>query len=72
MPKPEIDIRAEVRAHIARKYRTQAAAAAAWGKKPSYVSAVLSGTKAMPDFMANEAGYQLVQAVAEWVKIKKA
>lgn len=71
MAKQEIDIRAELRAHIARKYKTQAAAAKHWGKKPSYVSAVLNGVKVMPDFMANEAGFELVQAKAEWVRLKK-
>jgi hypothetical protein len=69
--KQEIDIRAEVRAHIARKYKTQSAAAKAWGYSNAYVSAVLCGKKMMPDVMANEAGYELVQAAAEWHKIKK-
>jgi hypothetical protein len=70
--KQEIDIRAEVRAHIAKKYKTQSAAAKAWGYSDAYVSAVLLGKKMMPDVMANDAGYKLVQSVAEWVKIKKA
>lgn len=69
--KKEVDIREEVRMHIAKKYRTQSAAATAWGCSPAYVSAVLSGRKMVPDYMANEAGYKLVQADAMWVKLKR-
>ncbi len=68
----EIDIRAVVRAYIAKTYTTQAAAARAWKVSPSFVSAVLSGEKMVPDYMANEAGYELVQAEAEWIRIRKA
>lgn len=68
----EIDIRAVVRAHIVNKYGTQSAAARAWEVSPSFVSAVLSGDKMMPDYMANDAGYGLVQAEAMWVKLPKA
>lgn len=71
MAKTEIDIRAEVRAHIARKYKTQAAAARHWNKSDAYVSAVLNGNKMMPEWMANEAGYKLVTREAEWVRLKK-
>lgn len=67
----EIDIRAVVREHIGRVYGTQKAAADAWEVAPSFVSAVLSGNKVMPDYMANEAGYMLVQAEAEWVRLPK-
>ena len=62
----EVDIRAVVRAHIAKKYQTQAAAARTWGVAPSYISAILSGTKVMPEWMANEAGYKLIGHVAQW------
>lgn len=67
----EIDIRAVLREHIAKTYGTQRAAAAHWGCTQPYVCAVLTGQKMVPDFMANDAGYQLVQAEAEWVRIKK-
>lgn len=67
----EIDIREVVRTHIVKKYGTQAAAAKAWGFTPGYVSRVLAGDKVMPDIMANDAGYELLQSVAEWIRIKK-
>lgn len=71
MPLKEVDIRDVVRKHITKKYGTQRAAAKAWNVTPNYVSMVLNGSRVMPDFMANEAGYEIVQAVAEWIKIKK-
>lgn len=67
----EIDIRAEVRGHIAKTYKTQRAAAAAWGLSETHVSLVLKGERMMPDVMANDAGYELVQAKAQWVRCKK-
>lgn len=67
----EIDIRAVVKAHIAKKYGTQKAAAQAWGVSGTYVSRVLAGDKMMPDFMANDAGYKIVQREAAWVRISK-
>lgn len=67
----EVDIRAVVKAHIKKKYATQAAAAAAWNLSPGYVSDVLNGNRMMPDVMANDAGYEIVQRVAEWRRIKK-
>lgn len=67
----EVDIRAVVRKHIEKQYGTIAEAARHWGKAPSYVSNVLSGAKVMPDFMANEAGYEIVQREAMWIRIKK-
>lgn len=71
MAKKEIDIRAEVRAHIARVHKTQTAAAKHWGVSVQFVSAVLAGNKMMPDYMANDAGYEIVPRVAEWRRIKK-
>lgn len=67
----EVDIRAVVKAHVKKKYGTQVAAAAAWGLSPAYVSDVLNGHRMMPDVMANDAGYEIVQRVAEWRRIKK-
>lgn len=67
----EVDIRAVVREHIKKKYKTQAKAAAAWGISAGYVSDVLSGNRMMPDVMANDAGYELVSHVAEWVRAPK-
>jgi hypothetical protein len=67
----EVDIRAVVKAHIKKHYGTQKAAADAWGLSAGYVSDVLNGNRMMPDVMANDAGYELVHHVAEWVKTKK-
>lgn len=67
----EVDIRAVVKGHIKKKYGTQAAAAAEWNLSAGYVSDVLNGHRMMPDVMANDAGYELVHRVAEWVRIKK-
>lgn len=67
----EIDIRAVVREHIQKKYGTQRAAADAWNVTQSFVSSVLAGNKMMPDYMAQDAGYELVQQEAMWVKLKK-
>lgn len=66
----EIDIRDVVRKHIERVHKTQSAAAKHWGVSPAFVSAVLNGLKMMPDYMANDAGYEIVQRVAEWRRIK--
>lgn len=68
----EIDIRAVLREHIRKTYGTQRAAAEAWGVTQPFVCAVLAGNKVVPDYMANEAGFQLVQAEAMWVKLPKA
>jgi len=68
----EVDIRAEARAHIAKKYKTQKAAAHAWGITDTQLSRILNGNAVMPDSIASEIGYRLVQREAMWVKIKKA
>lgn len=67
----EIDIRAVVKAHIAKKYGTQGIAAKEWGVSSAYVSSVLNGRKAMPENMAKEAGYKIVKHESTWVRIGK-
>ena len=71
MAKQEIDIREVVRAHVAKKYGTQRAAADAWGVTQPFVCAVLNGQRPVTAAMAADAGYELVQT-SKWVKIKKA
>lgn len=67
----EIDIRAAVKAHIAKKYGTQEVAAKEWDVSGSYVSSVLKGHKAMPESMALEAGFKIVKHESTWVRIRK-
>lgn len=66
-----LDICEVLRQHIYKKYGSQRAAAEAWGKTQPFVCEVLAGRKAVPDYMAVDAGYQLVQTEAKWVRIKK-
>jgi len=49
-----------LRGHIRRKYRTQAAAARAWGVQSVFVSRVLSGERPPTDTMMSDAGIVLV------------
>jgi hypothetical protein len=56
-----IDICAELRAHVARKYGKQKHAAAAWGVSNAFVSSVLSGRKTPTEQILADAG--LVRAV---------
>lgn len=62
-----IDIAAEMRAHVARHYRTQLAAAAAWGVSAAFVSAVLNGHKRPTDAMLAEIGFA---RVVSYVKVQ--
>lgn len=66
-----ISIILELRSHIARKYKTQKAAAAAWGVSAAFVSSVLSGKKAPNDVMLKDAGFMKVEQQPYYVKIKK-
>lgn len=63
-----IDITTELRVHIARYYRTQTAAAKAWGVSTAFVSAVLSGAKSPTAWMLDEAGFK---RVVTYVRVKK-
>lgn len=65
-----IDIKAELRAHIARKYGKQKGAAVAWGVSSAYVSLVLSGIKPPNETMLADAGFKRVQPVAHYKKVK--
>lgn len=56
----QIDILAELRAHIARKYINQTGAAAAWGCSKALVSAVVRGTKQPNETMLNDAGFKRI------------
>jgi hypothetical protein len=63
----KIDITIELRVHIARHYKTQKAAAAAWGVSTAFVSAVLTGRKRPTDAMLAEAGFS---RVVEYVRVQ--
>lgn len=66
-----VDIQAELRAHIARKYKNQKTAAEAWGVKPPFVSAVLRGEKQPTSIMLDDAGFERIRPDAVYVKVKK-
>jgi predicted XRE-type DNA-binding protein len=55
-----VNIQAELRAHIARKYVKQVKAAEAWGVSQAYVSSVLKGRKNPNDTMLEDAGFERV------------
>lgn len=63
-----IDIKVELRVHIARQYKTQTEAAKAWGCSKSFVSAVLKGDKAPSEVMLKDAGFKKVQSAASYVR----
>lgn len=58
-----VDILAELRAHVARKYINQIGAAAAWGYSPAFVSGVLSGKKAPTEKILADAGFKRISEV---------
>jgi hypothetical protein len=62
-PETDVDIKMELRVHIARNYKTQTAAAKAWGCTPAYVSGVLKGKKNPNQRMLDDAGFERVQSV---------
>jgi len=68
-PQPEIDITVELRVHIARKYKTQAAAAKQWGCSSAFVSGVLRGNKVPNEKMLADAGFKKLPAAARYVKV---
>jgi transcriptional regulator with XRE-family HTH domain len=58
------EIGPELRAHIARKYKTLTAAAEAMGVSIAYVSAVVNGRKPPNKAMLDDAGIERFQAPA--------
>lgn len=69
-----IDIRVELRAFIARKYKTQKAAAEAWGCSQSNVSMMLADKQEPTDAMLKDAGFKryVPRAVAVKPRYSKA
>ena len=55
-----LQLGAMVLAHVRTKYRTQAAAARAWGVKAPFVAKVISGYRSPTDEMMADAGIQLI------------
>lgn len=70
-PETDVDIKMELRVHIARHYKTQTAAAKAWGCTSAFVSGVLKGTKNPNQTMLDDAGFKRVQSV-KYVRKDKA
>lgn len=63
-----VDIVVELRAHIARKYKTQRKAAEAWNVSGAFVSLVLNEQKQPNETMLEDAGFKRVPASAHYVK----
>jgi hypothetical protein len=51
-----VDPAAEVKRHIRRRYKTQVAAARAWGVTPAFVNMVVQGIKNPTEIMLQEMG----------------
>ncbi len=68
--KEALDILTELRVHIARKYKTQSAAAKKWGCSPAFVSMVLGGEKDPTDWMLADMGYEKTTETS-YKKVKK-
>lgn len=66
--KEQVDIAVELRTHIARKYKTQRAAAKAWNVSGAFVSLVLTEKKAPTETMLEDAGFKRVAESAHYVK----
>lgn len=66
------EIGPELRAHIARKYKTSKAAASAWGVSTAFVSAVVNGTKRPTQTMLDDAGFERVESQTVYKKKKGA
>lgn len=67
----DIDIAAELRAHIGRKYKTQKAAAKAWGCAAASVSQVLAGKRLPTPVMLEDAGFKKLKREPRYVKVAK-
>lgn len=70
MTKDELGI--EMRAHIARKYRTMTAAAEAWGVSLAFVSAVVNGNKTANETMLDDMGLERIKRPETYRKKKAA
>ncbi len=55
-----LDILAELRAHVARKYVRQTHAAAAFGVSPAFLSGVLKGKKKPTKAILDDAGIERI------------
>lgn len=68
--KKKIDILAELRKHIAKKYVNQAGAARAWGVTSAMVSGVLTGKKPPTKQMLEDAGFRRVETPAQYERVQ--
>lgn len=59
-PAKPVDIKEELRVHIARKYHNQSEAAKEWGCSAALVSAVLKGRKSPNKKMLDDAGFERI------------
>lgn len=64
-----VDIKAVLRKHIAKKYKSQTAAAAAWGCAQSNVSQILAGKHEPSEVMLKDVGYKLGKVQRHYVKV---
>lgn len=64
-------MRLELRGHIAKKYKTQSAAASAWKLSPAFVNLVLAGKKEPNPRMLADVGIERVDPPTFYRKIKK-
>lgn len=60
-PTENIDIAEEMRAHVARRYRTMEQAARHWGVSGSYVRLICIGKRPPTKTMLDEAGFEAVE-----------
>lgn len=67
----EVDIANVLRKHVVNKYKTQKAAAEAWGVLPSTVSMVLRGERQPTENMLAEVGYERLPYSPQYAKVKK-
>ena len=70
MSKP-VDIQEEMRAFIARKYKTQTEAAKHWGCSKAFVSYVVNGNREPNEKMLEDAGFEKVEQRPVYVRIRK-
>lgn len=68
--KKEIDICAELRAHIARKYKRQIVAAKAWGVSQGFISMAINGQRNPTDAMLSDMGLMRAPKANSYVKAK--
>lgn len=64
------EVLAELRAYIAKKHRTQAAAAKHWGKSVYWVNLVLNDHREPSDKMLEDAGLERVTPPSYYRKLK--